>query len=78
MIGPFGEVLVMDWGLSKLLGTAASARHLTEPEENKIREGGSEEGTAHGSVLGTPGSCLRSKHAGMLFSMNAPTFTRWV
>jgi serine/threonine protein kinase len=55
MIGPFGEVLVMDWGLSKLLGTAASARNLTEPEENKIREGGSKEGTAHGSVLGTPG-----------------------
>ena len=55
MIGPFGEVLVMDWGLSKLLGTPVSARNLTAPEENEIREDGSQEGTAHGSVLGTPG-----------------------
>ena len=45
MIGPFGEVLVMDWGLSKLLGQA----------ESKLSSGPLSSGTGHGSVLGTPG-----------------------
>jgi serine/threonine protein kinase len=49
MIGPFGEVLVMDWGLSKLLqdhGTSTAAF------KGVIRDGSA---TQHGSILGTPG-----------------------
>ncbi len=54
MVGPFGEVLVMDWGIAKIL------RHR---EESTVGAG-SEPGdaamatavkTAHGTVLGTPG-----------------------
>jgi serine/threonine protein kinase len=50
MVGPFGEVLVMDWGVAK---------HREEPRP----EGGGEAGpaapaderdTAHGTILGTP------------------------
>jgi serine/threonine protein kinase len=48
MVGPFGEVLVMDWGLSKLLNDP----HLPPP-----MLGSSEVScdTQHGVVLGTPG-----------------------
>ena len=47
MIGPFGEVLVLDWGLAKRLGAA-------EPDRGR---GGSIRGTdtASGAALGTPG-----------------------
>jgi serine/threonine protein kinase len=53
MVGAFGEVLVMDWGVAKLLdGTGdgaagAAVRPRTGP--------GTAESTATGSVLGTPG-----------------------
>jgi serine/threonine protein kinase len=55
MVGQFGEVLVMDWGLAKLLNAE------TPPESNpsrKIRlrqQPLSDADTAHGAVLGTPG-----------------------
>jgi serine/threonine protein kinase len=46
MVGPFGEVLVMDWGVAK---------DLTRPpfEENSRETDGT--GTAHGTIVGTPG-----------------------
>jgi serine/threonine protein kinase len=47
MVGPFGEVLVMDWGVARVLGEPAPA----------VGEGHDGEGahTAAGTVLGTPG-----------------------
>jgi serine/threonine protein kinase len=45
MVGPFGEVLVMDWGISKVLGE----------REGKAEGTGASQGTGHGTVLGTPG-----------------------
>jgi serine/threonine protein kinase len=63
MVGEFGEVLVMDWGLAKLLD--GSADTLVRPQENNaasppnLVEGGQEcppsfSATLHGAVLGTP------------------------
>jgi serine/threonine protein kinase len=58
MVGPFGEVLVMDWGLSKALertepSPCQPARsELPVSEPGSARQGGP---TAHGTVLGTPG-----------------------
>jgi len=57
MVGPFGEVLVMDWGLAKLLTTDIP------PEEGALRRipqqrspsDQSTAETAQGAVLGTPG-----------------------
>jgi serine/threonine-protein kinase len=46
MVGPFGEVLVMDWGLSKLLADAPAPRATISDSDT---------GTHHGTVLGTPG-----------------------
>ena len=52
MVGPFGEVLVMDWGVAKVA-------HLP-PLPGGVgggpgEEGRGGEGTAHGTILGTPG-----------------------
>ena len=49
MLGDFGEVYVLDWGLGKVLGTADVAVDGDDvPTRAGIR-------TAHGALLGTPG-----------------------
>ena len=54
MVGPFGEVLVMDWGLSKLLATAEGSATGSE-RQTSIPASPANGQTAHGSILGTPG-----------------------
>jgi eukaryotic-like serine/threonine-protein kinase len=53
MVGPFGEVLVMDWGLSKVVAAPAAGNRLPRHAQGPSEVSG--ERTAHGSVLGTPG-----------------------
>jgi serine/threonine protein kinase len=58
MVGPFGEVLVMDWGLAKIVATpcdrdgtiqdTVNPKLANEARENSII-------TGHGKVMGTPG-----------------------
>jgi eukaryotic-like serine/threonine-protein kinase len=48
MVGGFGEVLVLDWGLAKLMGR-------DEPEPRASATAPAQGATAHGTVLGTPG-----------------------
>jgi eukaryotic-like serine/threonine-protein kinase len=55
MIGPFGEVLVMDWGLSKLLGTSRALTIADQPNSDPASISQEQTGTAHGSILGTVG-----------------------
>lgn len=50
MIGEFGEVLVLDWGVAKVLGSAADAASDAAPGG-----AGSDGATSPGTVLGTPG-----------------------
>ena len=39
MVGPFGEVLVMDWGLAKILrGEAANADSAADPEATLLEQ----------------------------------------
>ncbi len=52
MVGPFGEVLLMDWGLSKLLATAEATHSAPRTLISASATNGQ---TAHGSILGTPG-----------------------
>jgi serine/threonine protein kinase/formylglycine-generating enzyme required for sulfatase activity len=49
LVGPFGEVYIVDWGLAKIL-------HGTEPEQEGLEEERSRAShlTLHGDVLGTP------------------------
>ncbi|HKW63446.1 MAG TPA: serine/threonine-protein kinase [Candidatus Acidoferrum sp.] len=65
MVGSFGEVLVMDWGLAKLLREDARApSHAADPDatvfEKPTKAGDSSGGaetiaTGHGTIMGTPG-----------------------
>lgn len=55
MIGPFGEVLVMDWGLSKVLQTAKAVIPRVDQNSGPAGAASTSKETAHGSVLGTPG-----------------------
>jgi len=65
MFGPFGEVLVMDWGLAKLLRENAGQKPVVaDPEAmtfEKPRQPGDTTSSAgsvvtgHGTVMGTPG-----------------------
>ena len=67
MVGPFGEVLVMDWGLAKILrGKDSNPSPSSDPENTVPTEAppaarAADESTAistitgHGTILGTPG-----------------------
>ena len=58
MIGPFGEVLVMDWGLAKILTTPLDPDAPTGDLPGPNDSHGSTDlsvVTGHGRVLGTPG-----------------------
>ncbi|HKW32948.1 MAG TPA: serine/threonine-protein kinase [Candidatus Acidoferrum sp.] len=65
MVGSFGEVLVMDWGLAKLLREGAgsklqiadpNATIFEKPSEVSDSNGGVQTiATSHGTVMGTPG-----------------------
>lgn len=58
MVGSFGEVLVMDWGLAKLLGDFATVDDQEMTIAEPISSVGNmlaTAGTGQGSVLGTPG-----------------------
>jgi serine/threonine protein kinase len=66
MVGPFGEVLVMDWGLAKILGGRVSspagaadpdATVFEKPKQAAPTSEATEISivTGHGTVMGTPG-----------------------
>jgi serine/threonine protein kinase len=58
MVGPFGEVLVMDWGLSKVLNGACETNEKPAKRPIPVSAGPPPTPlpvTAHGVVLGTPG-----------------------
>jgi serine/threonine protein kinase len=59
MVGPFGEVLVMDWGVAKILGISAgvAASDIRQPESHSDDDplGGQPGDTSGGTILGTPG-----------------------
>jgi serine/threonine protein kinase len=65
MVGAFGEVLVMDWGLAKILREQSAEAPEDDPEATILRAGETSGGppdateatqvTGQGTVLGTPG-----------------------
>ena len=63
MVGAFGEVLIMDWGLAKVLrGASAVVAKVAAPADNAANASvpsaspvSGDASTAHGTVLGTPG-----------------------
>ena len=55
MIGPFGEVLVMDWGLSKVLGPSPSKDIPIDRADADPSAESRASLTGHGRIIGTPG-----------------------
>lgn len=53
MLGPYGETLVVDWGLAKASGTSDSPSESTDLQPDLVPTSGSAP-TALGSIIGTP------------------------
>ena len=66
MVGPFGEVLVMDWGVAKLRGERPGAAPIGAVPDDPSS-------TDHGTVLGTPGYMAPEQAAGHVESVDERT-----
>jgi serine/threonine protein kinase len=55
MVGAFGELLVMDWGVAKLLADSADTPQASMPSINGVASASTSGKTTPGTVLGTPG-----------------------
>lgn len=70
VLGDFGEVVVLDWGLAKILGTSGSNRgpdeDVSDPGDDPRDDSASPNLTQQGQALGTPSSMSPEQAAGRL------------
>ena len=73
MVGAFGEVLVMDWGLAKLIGSSDPDVPALEVDVEMDADGVRTFETVNGAVLGTPTYMAPEQAEGRIHDLDART-----